>query len=182
MDINLNVNINAPELCASINNLATALLMQKTAIVTNVTNAADTPTDKSNFTFNLADTAAAEKVDTPVQDPGGVETASLAIEEAAVKDAATAKKVETTTESTETNNNSAQDTGEADNKPATEEPPKEVQKVEREVIRGVLKAKVDAGKKAQVRAFLDTYGVGISLPNIPEDLVNTEMLAKAEAI
>ena len=134
MDINLNVNINAPELCASMNNLAAALLVQKPTTV-----ATDIPVDKSNFTFKLADTTAAEST---------------------------------------ANDSPAQDTGAVDNKPAAEE----VQKVEREVIRKVLKAKVDAGKKAQVRAFLDTYGIGISLPNIAEEIINTEMLAKAEAL
>ena len=179
MDINLNVTINAPELCASINNLATSLLLQKTTAVTAVTGVTDIPVDKSNFTFKLADTADADKP--VIHNAENVEMPKTGRTDDATRvEPPAADKPETTELPKEEPN---QDTGEADNKPATEEPPKEeVQKVEREVIRGVLKAKVDAGKKAQVRAFLDTYGVGISLPNIPEDLVNTEMLAKAEAI
>ena len=58
MNINLNVNINAPELCASINNLAAAMMLQKTTTATTLTEKQET--DNSNFTFKLADTAASE--------------------------------------------------------------------------------------------------------------------------
>ena len=155
MDINLNVNISAPELCASINNLAASLVMQKTAIVTSAT---DVPADKSNFTFKLADSAATG------EPSGKVENT-------------TANKPETTEPIKE---NPAQDTG--DDKPATEEPPKEeVQKVELEVVRGILKGKVEAGKKDKVAAFLASYDVK-KLTDIPADKFTTEMQAKAEAL
>lgn len=174
MDINLNVTINAPELCASLNNLAASLAMSKTTGFV-----ADTTTDKSNFTFKLADTAAAgepvthnaETVDLPTTDRNDDATR---VEPPAVTD-----KPETTET---TNGNPAQDTDEADSKPATEEPPKEeVQKVELEVIRGILKGKVEAGKKDKVAAFLASYDVK-KLTDIPADKFTTEMQAKAEAI
>ena len=169
MDINLNVSINAPELCASINNLATALLMQKTTAVTGVT---DIPVDKSNFTFDLNDAVVAKRL----QEEKNAATDKPEQVDATVQDAATttdtADKVETATETAAT----------ADNKPATEELPKEeVQKVELEVIRGILKGKVEAGKKDKVAAFLASYEVK-KLTDIPADKFTTEMQAKAEAI
>jgi len=172
LDINLNVSINAPELCASINNLATALLMQKTTAVTGVT---DIPVDKSNFTFDLNDAVVAKRL----QEEKNAATDKPEQVDATVQDAATttdtADKVETATETTET-------AATADNKPATEEPPKEeVQKVELEVIRGILKGKVEAGKKDKVAAFLASYDVK-KLTDIPADKFTTEMQAKAEAI
>ena len=163
MDINLNVNINAPELCASINNLATALVMQKT---TTVTGAINTPADKSNFTFKLADTAVTDKPEPNVN----------------------ADKVETVTvhnaETVELPTTGRTDDATQVEKPAadqTEPTKEESQKVELEVIRGILKSKVEAGKKAEVAAFLASYGVK-KLTDIPADNFNAEMQAKAEAI
>ena len=163
MDINLNVNINAPELCASINNLATALVMQKTAAVTGAIN---TPVDKSNFTFKLAEVAAVTEV------PG--DNIAEKVETAAVHNAENVELPATdrTDDATQVEKPAANQT-----EPVKEEP----QKVELEVIRGILKQKVEFGKKAEVAAFLGSYGVK-KLTDIPADKFNTDMQAKAEAI
>ncbi|ABO49721.1 hypothetical protein Dred_1187 [Desulforamulus reducens MI-1] len=171
MEININLNINAPEICSTIREVAPLLLAART---TNVVNAATSAAEnsKSNFSFKLP----ADQKENTTPDKAEVKAAPEKEKPAKANDKAKQQKEQ---------KQEPEPAPEPEPEKTTEEPASEnvndtQPEYTMEQVRAKLMALAQDGKQAQVKKIITDCGAK-KLTDIPADKY-AEVMAAAEAL